>query len=364
MKLTNHLDFNQLESRNEVLHNLAAAPASPKVGQIYYNTASNAAFMWDGTIWISLDARKLVGVIPLAALAVSPVARANHTGTQTAATISDLAATVQAYNLGQFAAPVAAVSWGSQRLINLADPTAAQDAATKGYVDNGLQSAAAGIDSKPSVRAVAAANITLSGLQTLDGVSLAAGDRVLCAGQTTGSQNGVYVVASGAWTRALDADQTGEINPGAFWFVEEGSSYGKTQWRCNNTGAITLGTTAISIIQFGAASMYAAGNGLALAGSVFSVNPVASGGILSAAGGVQVDTSVVVRKFSATVGDGSTTSITVTHNLAIQDVQVGCRDVTTQNALLVDWSATSANTLTLSFAVAPALNSIRVTVQG
>ncbi len=364
MKLTNHLDCNQLEARNAVLHNLATAPSSPKVGQIYYNTAGAAAFMWDGTVWISLDARKLVGVIPLAALAVSPVARANHTGTQVASTISDLAATVQAYNLGQFAAPVAAVSWGSQRLMNLADPTAAQDGATKNYVDGAVQSAAAGIDCKPSVRVVATANITLSGTQTVDGVTLAAGDRVLCAGQTTAAQNGAYVVAAGAWSRSVDADATGEITPGAFWFVEEGSTYGKTQWRCNNTGAITLGTTAITIIQFGAASLYAAGNGLSLTGATFAVQLPAASGLAVSGSGLAVDTAVVVRKYAATVGDGASTSLVVAHNLGTQDVQVWCRDSTTQAALLVDWVATNSTSITLSFAVAPALNSIRVAVQG
>lgn len=143
--------------------------------------------------------------------------------------------------------------------------------ATTAFVTGAVQSAAAGIDSKASVRALASANITLSGTQTVDGVALVAGDRVLCVGQTTASANGVYVVAAGAWSRAVDADATGEITPGAFWYVEAGTSYGATQWRCSNTGTITLGTTSITITQFGAAVSYTAGNGLSLGGNAFSV---------------------------------------------------------------------------------------------
>lgn len=168
--------------------------------------------------------------------------------------------------------PTADIPWGSYKITGLADPVSAQDASTKNYVDTAVQSAAAGIDSKPSVRAVATSNITLSGTQTIDGVAAVAGDRVLCTSQTTASQNGVYVVSASTWSRATDADAPGEITPGAFWFVEEGTSYGKTQWRCNNTGSITLGTTSVTIVQFGAASMYSAGTNLTLTGTVFALS--------------------------------------------------------------------------------------------
>jgi hypothetical protein len=177
-----------------------------------------------------------------------------------------------------------------------------------------VQSAAAGIDSKPSVRAVATSNLTLSGTQTVDGVALIAGDRMLCTGQTTASQNGVYVVAAGAWARAADADQTGEITPGATWFVEEGATLpgAGTTWRCANTGTITLGTTAITITQFTGGNSYTAGNGLLLTGGAFSVQAVANGGISVVAGGVQVDRTKVPFKATATIGNGAATSIAVT----------------------------------------------------
>ncbi len=366
MDYGSHLNLAGNELQNAVTQNLATAPAAPKKGQTYFNTSTNVTSVWNGTVWRPMDAAALADAsIPNAALATNPLARANHTGTQVASTISNLAATVQAYRLDQFAAPTVSLSMGTQRVINLVDPVGAQDAATKNYVDGAVQSAAAGIDSKASVRVVSTPNITLSGTQTIDGIAVDAGNRVLCRGQTTASQNGVYVVAAGAWTRAADADATGEITPGAFWFVEEGTVYGKTQWRCNNTGVITLGTTAISIVQFGAAAMYSAGAGLSLTGAVFAVVAKASGGLVSDGAGVYLDTTSATRKFSTTIThDGTTTAFTVTHNLNTTDVQVVIRDAT-GNQVLVDNRANGVNTVIVTWAAAqPNTTAFRVIVQG
>lgn len=357
-----NVDLNKNELQNAVTHKLASAPASPVAGQMYYDTTTNAKYVYNGSAWVPCDATKATN-IPNSALATNPLARANHTGTQTAATISDLATTVQAYRLDQFAAPTAAVSMNSQKITNLAAPTAgSNDAARIVDVENAVQSAAAGIDAKPSVRVLANANITLSGTQTIDGISVIAGDRVLVRGQSTASANGVYVVAAGAWSRATDADATGELTPGAFWFVEEGTTYGKSQWRIENTGTITVGTTSITINQFGAASAYTAGNGLTLTGSDFAVG--AGTGISVSADAVAVDTAVVVRKYAATIGDGAATSYTVTHNLNNQDVITQIREVATNNVVEADIQNNGVNTVVITFAVAPANNSIRVVVQG
>lgn len=364
-KFLTSIDLNKNEVQNARWQSLAAAPASPVAGLFYFDTVNNAGYIYNGTAWRPVDASKITdGSIQMSALATNPLARANHTGTQLAATISDLATTVKAYKLSDFALPTADVPMGGWKLMGLADPVNPQDASTKNYVDTAVQSAAAGIDSKASVRVVANANITLSGTQTIDGIAVVAGDRVLVRGQTTASANGVYVVAAGAWTRATDADSTGELTPGAFWFVEEGTTYGKTQWRIENTGTITLGTTSININQFGAAASYVAGNGLALAGNTFSVQPVASGGIAVGAGGVQLDTAVAVRKYAANVGDGAATSITVTHNLGTQDVTLSIRQLADNVGVECDWQANGVNTVVLTFAVAPALNALRVTIHG
>src|SRR5205085_10291477 len=120
---------------------------------------------------------------------------------------SDFDTQVRTSRLDQMAAPTASVSMNSQKITNLLDPTGAQDAASKAYVD----ATAVGIDWKPSVRAATTANIaTLAGgaPNTLDGVTLAANDRILVKDQGTRSQNGIYVVttlgtgANGTWTRA------------------------------------------------------------------------------------------------------------------------------------------------------------------
>lgn len=344
------VDLAQNPLLQAVLHPLAAAPASPKVGQVWTLTTNGGTYIYNGSAARPTDAALLAdGSIQIAALATNPLARANHTGTQAASTISDLATVVKAYSLDSFAAPAANVAFGGVRAVNLADPVNPQDAATKNYVDVTVQSAAAGIDSKASVRAVATSNLTLSGTQTIDGVALAAGDRVLLTAQTASAQNGVYVVASGAWARAGDADQSGEINPGAFWFVEEGSSYGKTQWRCNNTGAVTLGSTAITIVQFGAANLYTATNGVQINSSVISLLLPAGSGLTASSSGVSIDTTVVARKVSATItGDGSTSSFNVTHNLGTQDVLVAFRD-SSNIAVGIDYTATNANAITVNF---------------
>lgn len=364
-KYLTNIDLTKNELQNARIHNLASAPASPVKGQLYFDTTTNAEYVWNGTAWRPTDASKLTdGSIPITGLATNPLSRSNHTGTQIASTISDFDNQVRTTRLDQMAAPTTSVPMNNQKITGLGTPTAGStDAARIIDVETAVQSAAAGIDSKPSVRLITITNVaTLSGLPTIDGITAVSGDRVLLTGQTTQSQNGPYVVAAGAWSRAVDADQTGEITPGAFWMVEEGTSYAKTQWRCNNSGAISIGSTAITIVQFGAANMYTAGNGLTLTGTDFAVG--AGTGIAVGADTVSVDTAVVTRKYAATIGDASSTSITVTHNLNNQDAMTQVREIATNNVIECDIQNNGVNTVVLAFTVAPALNSLRVVVQG
>ena len=204
-KLLVAYDFNKNEAQNLRTHNLAAAPSSPVLGQRYYDTAQNCEYYWNGA-WIPCDAQKRTG-IPLTNLATNPLARANHTGTQAAATISDLATVVKAYRLDEFAAPTASVSLNSQKITNLATPTNATDAATKQYVDDTVAS----ISWKNEVRVATTVAGTLASSfangQAVDGITLATGDRILIKDQATQTENGIYTVnASGAPTRATDAD--------------------------------------------------------------------------------------------------------------------------------------------------------------
>lgn len=107
-------------------------------------------------------------------------------------------------------------------------------------------------DFKASVRVATTANITLSGTQTIDGVSVIAGDRVLVKNQSTGSQNGIYICDAGAWPRSADADSSSEVTAGMFIPVAEGSTNGDTFWLLTTNDPITLGTTSLTFAQIGA----------------------------------------------------------------------------------------------------------------
>ncbi len=118
---------------------------------------------------------------------------------------------------------------------------------------------------KQAVRAATTANITLSGTQTIDDVVLVAGDRVLVKNQTTASQNGIYVVAAGAWSRSTDFDgsPTNEVQAGDFCFVAEGTANGDTGWVLTTDGSITIGTSNLVFAQFtGANSVPGGASGL------------------------------------------------------------------------------------------------------
>lgn len=115
----------------------------------------------------------------------------------------------------------------------------------------------------------------------------------------------------------------------------------------------------------GAEASYTAGNGIALTGSAFSVTPKTTGGIVVDATGVSVDATIVAKKFSATIGDGSTTAIVVTHNLGTQDVIMQVKQAATPFAEVeCDMAATTTTTATFTFATAPAANAYRVIVLG
>lgn len=288
-----------------------------------------------------------------------------------------------AINLSALAVPTANVSWGSYKITSLADPTADQDAATKKYVDDVAQ----GLNIHDSVVAGTTANLnatysngtsgvgatlTNAGTQaafSIDGVSPTSGQRVLVKNQTTSAQNGIYTVTtvgSGStnWvlTRAVDFDSAAEIGGGDFTFITGGSTLDNTGWVCVDK-VTTVGTDPIVFTQFSGAGTYLAGNGLTLSGNTFSVN--AGTGITTTGGTTNIDTSLVVTKYAASVGDGSNTSYTVTHNLGTKDVVVTVYDNSSPYAeVICDVQHTSTTAITLLFSVAPTSNQYRVVVHG
>jgi len=169
-----------------------------------------------------------------------------------------------------------------------ADPSTALGAATKQYVD----SLAEGLHIHASVVAATTANVNLSSAlengDTLDGVTLATGNRILVKNQSTASENGIYVVAaSGAPSRATDFDAPAEIDGGDFVFVTGGTVNDNTGWVQTNTVG-TVGTDAIAFSQFAGAGTVTAGTNISVAGNQVSVidNPTFSGLVTASATGV------------------------------------------------------------------------------
>lgn len=187
--------------------------------------------------------------------------------TLTAAKISDFDTQVRLSRLDQMAVPTSAVSANNQRITSVASPSVGTDAANKDYVD----AARMGMDFKESVRATTTANITLSAPQTIDGVAVIAGDRVLVKDQSGGITNGIYVVAAGAWTRATDAATSAQVTSGMFVFVEEGTVYGDSGWVLSTNSTITLGTTALTFVQFSDTGNIVGGNGLVKTGNTLDI---------------------------------------------------------------------------------------------
>jgi len=124
-------------------------------------------------------------------------------------------------------------------------PSGSTDIANKNYVDTVAQ----GLDTKASVVAGTTVNITLSGTQTIDGIVLVSGDRVLVKNQTAQADNGLYLCAAGAWTRTTDMNTWAQV-PGAYVFVETGTTLADTGWVCTSDAGGTIGVTAITWAQF------------------------------------------------------------------------------------------------------------------
>ncbi|AZD59961.1 Phage tail fiber protein [Pseudomonas chlororaphis subsp. aurantiaca] len=117
--------------------------------------------------------------------------------------------------------------------------------ATREYVDQRIMEELYKLDSKQSVRVATTANIALAGLQSVDGVALVAGDRVLVKNQTVAKDNGLYVAAAGAWARAADADASSEVTSALIVSVEQGATLADTRWQLVTDGAIVIGSTAL-----------------------------------------------------------------------------------------------------------------------
>jgi len=392
---------------------LSARPAAGSVdtGTIYYATDNYLFYYSDGSTWQQTNAFGNVVTETSYGQAsgngtATNYARADHThgtpalGTSTPNAIAGVtgsagsATTPSKEDHTHAFTPAADLSMAGFKLTNVGTPSAGTDAANKTYVD----SVAQGLDTKASVVAATTTNGTLATAfangQVVDGVTLVTGDRLLIKNQTDATANGIYTVnASGAPTRSTDMDAGSEF-PSAYVFVEQGTVNADTGWVCTNNAPVTLGSTNIVWTQFSGAGTYTASNGVLLTGSNFTFAPRSGYGLATGASGaeiklattsglnissdlavgagngitvltntVAIDSAVVVSKYAASVGDGSATSYTVTHNLNTRDVIVTVYDNSAPYAeVITDVAHTTVNTVTIAFSVAPTSNQYRVVV--
>ena len=233
-------------------------------------------------------------------------------------------------------------------------PSSDLQAATKGYVD----ATATGLDVKASCRVASTANIVLATgtALTIDGVVTVAGDRVLVKDQSTASQNGIYVVAAGAWSRSTDADTSAEVTAGMFTFVSEGTANADSGWVLTTNDVIVLGTTDLGFAQFSAAGQIIAGDGLTKTGN--TLNAVGTSGRI-VVGVDNIDLATVA--FTTTTG---TAGINFTQDLATdaygrvtEQVNADIRSATTSVTGIVQLSDSISTTSSILAATPTAVKS-------
>lgn len=227
-------------------------------------------------------------------------------------------------------------------------PTSGNDVVNKTYLDY----FAAGLSWKQPVLCATTTNITLSGLQACDGVTPAAGDRVLVKSQTTASQNGIYLASATAWSRSPDADTWNELIS-AICFIETGSTLSGSAWYCTAQPGGTLGTTAVNWSNFSVAASYSAGTGLTLASNVFSItNTGVSAGAYGSAS----------KTLTATVNAQGQLTVLAASDIAIANTQVsGLGTMSTQAASAVAITGGTINGTTIGGTTAGAVTGTTIT---
>lgn len=374
-------DFMGIPALNFVPEAGSTPPANPKPGQEWTDTSGATAIVkyWNGSKWVAEDGTSIpdgyitnqmvspTAALQLSKLAVDPLARANHTGTQLAATISDFNTAVRTSRLDQMAAPTSALDVNGQRITTLAAPVNPGDAANKAYVDN----ARAGVSVKDPVRVVAATNLNLASPgAAIDGVTLSSGDRLLVAGQTAPAENGIYQFngSTSALTRTGDADEAADVKDGTIVAVSEGTKQGQ-QWIQTNTVSGVPGAYPQTWIQFILGGQtYLNGNGLTLTGTTFALQvpvTVANGGTGATTLAEARANLNTVGRYAADLGALSAGSpFTITHGLNSFDVVAAFRTISDNRVIEMEWGPTTANAITVNADLAFAANTVRVVVLG
>jgi hypothetical protein len=293
------------------------------------------------------------------------IARNDHThGTPT----HDNAAH-SAINLSALAVPTADVAFATYKITGLGNPTSDQDAATKYYVDQAVQ----GLTWKAAANLLSTVNVALTGstgtlnIDTYGALTSAdAGYRIVLTGQTTDTEDGIYVYADNGTnytlSRASDGNPYSELI-GASIYVQEGTTKAGTSWVQSNHYLTSFAGQ--DWVQIAGPGTLTAGNGINITSNVVSAVVQSGAGLSLSGSGLAIDTAVVVRKYAASIGDGTNTTYTVTHNLSTRDVQVTVYDNSSPYAeVVVDVQHTSTTAIAVLFSVAPTSNQYRVVVQG
>lgn len=420
------INLSKNELQNARIQNLSTAPTTPVTGQIYYDTDDNIMYFWNGGAWRSTDAT--ASGVPASTWDANTIVKADSDNTPVALTVAEqtlvgrltagviedlsisdvktllsltdadvktlvgamvtgntetgITVTYEAGDqtldfvisaLDDLPAPNGDLSMATFKITGLGTPTVSTDAATKGYVDSAIN----GLSWKDQVKVATAVAGTLATSfengDTVDGVTLTTGDRILIKNQAAPEENGIYTVAaSGAPVRATDADSEADLLSAAV-FVEQGTAGADTAWTMNTNAPIVVGTTGLVWAQFGAGATYTAGDGLTLTGNDFDVN-VDNSTIEINADTLRVKDAGITdaklatayaKQYSVDIGDNSSTSIAVTHSLGSKDVQVDVyRVASPYDTIECDVTRNSTSQVTLGFAVAPTTNEFRVVVQG
>jgi len=391
------LDLQKIPVLNLVMQTAASGnpPSSPTNGQLWYDTTNNKAKVYENGSWVDIYSTAAAGgpaggdlsgsypnpQIATGVIVDADVAAANKDGAVGTPSLRTLGFTSQQALAGNTrlntllsnTAPNGNCDFGGNRIINLADPTGPTDAATKSYVDTAAQ----GLDAKQSVKCASTTDFPLiNAAGTFDGITPVIGDRVLLKNQTAPAQNGVYSVAAGDshLYRTSDMDAWTEV-PGAFVFVEQGTTQADTGWVCTSDQGGTLGTTAVTWVQFSGAGQITAGAGLTKTGNTLDVGQ--GTGITVAADTVALDTAYAdgryalasaagtVRKYTAVLGALSAgVALNIVHNLNTTDVIAAFRLVSTNADMVLDWRVVDAYTIAVTPDVAYSANSMRVVVMG